>query len=66
VHPFELVANPVRRRILEVLTVGDHDAGTLSEIASMEFGTSRTSDVGLASPPDTSRARCRLVFGRIG
>jgi DNA-binding transcriptional ArsR family regulator len=43
VHPFELVADPVRRRILEVLTVGDHDAGTLSEIASMEFGTSRTS-----------------------
>lgn len=41
-HPFELVANPVRRRILEVLAVGDHDAGTLSDIASMEFGTSRT------------------------
>lgn len=43
VHPFELVANPVRRRILEVLAVGDHDAGTLSEIASMEFRTGRTS-----------------------
>ena len=43
VHPYELVANPVRRRILEVLAVGDHDAGTLGELAAMEFGTSRTS-----------------------
>ena len=43
VHPFELVAHPVRRRILEVLAVGEHDVGTLSAIAAAEFGTSRTS-----------------------
>ena len=42
VHPFELVAHPVRRRMLEVLAVGEHSAGTLAEIAATEFGTSRT------------------------
>ena len=42
VHPFEIVAHPVRRRMLEVLAVGEHSAGTLAEIAAMEFGTSRT------------------------
>ena len=42
VHPFELVAHPVRRRILEVLAVGEHGAGTLAEVAHREFGASRT------------------------
>ncbi len=42
VHPFELLAHPVRRRVLEVLAVGDHTAGTLSELAATEFGASRT------------------------
>src|SRR5690606_26775453 len=42
VHPFELLAHPVRRRVVEVLAVGEHSAGTLSEIAATEFGASRT------------------------
>ncbi|WP_448003912.1 ArsR/SmtB family transcription factor [Agromyces bauzanensis] len=42
VHPFEILAHPVRRRVVEVLAVGDHSSGTLSEIAATEFGTSRT------------------------
>ena len=42
VHPFEIVAHPVRRRMLEVLAVGEHSAGTLAEITALEFGTSRT------------------------
>lgn len=42
VHPFEIVAHPVRRRIVEVLATGEHSAGTLSEIASTELGVTRT------------------------
>jgi DNA-binding transcriptional ArsR family regulator len=42
VHPFEIVAHPVRRRIVEVLATGEHSAGTLSEIALMELGVTRT------------------------
>lgn len=42
VHPFEIVAHPVRRRMLEVLAVGEHSAGTLADIAATEFGTSWT------------------------
>lgn len=42
VHPFEIVAHPVRRRIIEVLAVGEHSAGTLSEIACAELGVTRT------------------------
>jgi DNA-binding HxlR family transcriptional regulator len=42
VHPFEIVAHPVRRRIVEVLATGDHSAGTLSEIAFTELGVTRT------------------------
>jgi DNA-binding transcriptional ArsR family regulator len=42
VHPFEIVAHPVRRRIVEVLATGEHSAGTLSEIAFTEIGLTRT------------------------
>lgn len=42
VHPFEIVAHPVRRRIIEVLAVGEHSAGTLCEIACAELGVTRT------------------------
>lgn len=42
VHPFEIVAHPVRRRIVEVLALGEHSAGTLSEIAGAELGATRT------------------------
>jgi DNA-binding transcriptional ArsR family regulator len=42
VHPFEIVAHPVRRRILDVLALGDHSAGTLSDIVFAELGVTRT------------------------
>jgi DNA-binding transcriptional ArsR family regulator len=41
-HPFTLLADPVRRRIVEVLAVGEHSAGTLCDVAMAEFGISRT------------------------
>lgn len=42
VHPFELLANPLRRRVVEVLAVGEHSAGTLCDLAEVEFGATRT------------------------
>ncbi|MFD4422766.1 ArsR/SmtB family transcription factor [Agromyces sp. NPDC058484] len=41
-HPFEIMAHPVRRRILDVLALGDHSAGTISEVVQAELGVTRT------------------------
>lgn len=41
-HPFEIAAEPVRRRIMEVLAVGDHSVGTLNEVIAAEFSISRS------------------------
>ena len=42
IHPFEVLADPVRRRIVEVLAVGDHRSGEIGDVVSFEFGISRT------------------------
>lgn len=41
-HPFEVVADPVRRRILEILAVGEHPAGLVAEVITQEFSISRS------------------------
>jgi DNA-binding transcriptional ArsR family regulator len=41
-HPFEIAAEPVRRRIIEVLAVGDHAVGTLNQVIAAEFSISRS------------------------
>lgn len=41
-HSFEIVAEPVRRRIIEILAVGDHPVGILNDVISMEFSVSRS------------------------
>lgn len=41
-HPFEIVAEPVRRRIIEVLAVGEHPVGILNDVIEMEFSISRS------------------------
>jgi DNA-binding transcriptional ArsR family regulator len=42
VHPFEIVADPVRRRILEIVAVGTHPAGLVADVVTHEFGISRS------------------------
>ena len=37
-HAFDVLADPVRRRILEVLGEGDHASGEIVEIVGREFG----------------------------
>jgi DNA-binding transcriptional ArsR family regulator len=41
-HPFEAMAEPVRRRIVDVLASGEHTSGQLAEVIGVEFRISRT------------------------
>ena len=42
VHPFEALAEPTRRRIIDVLASGEHTAGELAAVVGSEFRISRT------------------------
>jgi DNA-binding transcriptional ArsR family regulator len=41
VHALDILSDPVRRRILELLATGEHPAGSLVEAISAEFGISQ-------------------------
>jgi DNA-binding transcriptional ArsR family regulator len=41
VHAFDVLGDPVRRRILEVLATGEQAAGTIVEVIQREFGISQ-------------------------
>ena len=41
-HPFEAMAEPVRRRIVDILASGEHTSGQLAEVVGTEFRISRT------------------------
>lgn len=41
-HPFEVLAEPVRRRIVEILASGEHTAGDLEDVLTREFGIGRS------------------------
>lgn len=38
---FALLAEPVRRRIIEILATGEHSAGLVADVVNTEFGVSR-------------------------
>jgi DNA-binding transcriptional ArsR family regulator len=38
VHAFDVLGDPVRRRILELLAMGEHSSGAITEIVHSEFG----------------------------
>ena len=40
-HAFDVLGNPVRRRILELLAEGAHNSGTIVEVVQREFGISQ-------------------------
>ena len=40
-HAFEVLADPVRRRILELLAGGEHASGEVVEVIADEFGISQ-------------------------
>ncbi|MET3666832.1 metalloregulator ArsR/SmtB family transcription factor [Caulobacter sp. 1776] len=37
-HAFDVIGDPVRRRILELLTDGEHASGAVVEVITAEFG----------------------------
>src|SRR3954447_1308752 len=41
VHAFDVLGDPVRRRILELLADGEHSSGELTEVVQAEFGISQ-------------------------
>ncbi|MET0780357.1 MAG: metalloregulator ArsR/SmtB family transcription factor [Microbacterium sp.] len=41
-HPFEALAEPARRRIIDILASGEHTAGELAAVVGGEFRISRT------------------------
>ena len=69
-HAFEIVAEPVRRRIIEVLAVGEHPVGILNDVIATEFSISRSAvshhlrilrDEGVVSvAPDQGLPQSRL------
>lgn len=40
-HAFDVLGDPVRRRILELLAAGEHSSGDIVAIAQREFGISQ-------------------------
>lgn len=40
-HAFDVLGDPVRRRILELLAGGEHAAGAVTEVIRAEFGISQ-------------------------
>jgi DNA-binding transcriptional ArsR family regulator len=40
-HPFEIMAEPIRRRIVEILASGEHSAGEVVDVIRNEFGVSQ-------------------------
>jgi DNA-binding transcriptional ArsR family regulator len=42
VDPFEALAEPVRRRLIEILASGEHTSGQLADVVGVEFRISRT------------------------
>lgn len=41
-HAFDILGDPVRRRILEILSSGEHASGELVTIINTEFGISQS------------------------
>ncbi len=41
-HAFDVLGDPVRRRILEVLAEGEHASGEVVEVISAEFGITQS------------------------
>jgi DNA-binding transcriptional ArsR family regulator len=40
-HAFDILGDPVRRRILELLAAGEHASGAIVEVIQAEFGISQ-------------------------
>jgi len=41
-HPFQVMSEPIRRRIVEILASGEHTSGQVCESIAFEFNVTRT------------------------
>jgi DNA-binding transcriptional ArsR family regulator len=41
-HPYEVLAEPVRRRLVQILASGEHTPGELEGVVTLEFGIGRS------------------------
>jgi DNA-binding transcriptional ArsR family regulator len=41
-HPFQVMAEPVRRRIVDILASGEHTSGAIADVIGEEYGISPT------------------------
>jgi len=41
-HSFQVMADPVRRRIVEILASGEHASGEITSVIAHDFGITRT------------------------
>ena len=41
-HAFQIMSEPVRRRIVEILASGEHSSGELTSVVGHDFGVSRS------------------------
>ena len=41
-HPFQVMSEPIRRRIVEILASGEHTSGQVCEAIAFEFSVTRT------------------------
>ena len=69
-HAFDVLGDPVRRRILELLGEGEHTSGALCEVIRAEFGISQPAvsqhlkvlrDSGFATVRPDGTRRCYAV-----
>jgi DNA-binding transcriptional ArsR family regulator len=42
VHTFEVLGEPIRRRIVEILASGEHKVGVIEDVVAGEFGVGRS------------------------
>lgn len=42
VHPFEVLAEPIRRRVVQILASGEHTTGEVEGVITHEFGVGRS------------------------
>lgn len=40
-NPFQIMSEPIRRRMIEVLASGEHSSGNLADVVIAEFGVTR-------------------------
>lgn len=64
-HPFEVMAEPIRRRIVEIIASGEHTAGNITDVVRREFSVSRSAvSKHLAVLRETGWARVRVEENR--